>query len=273
MTRHVAIPTLAGPIREFRFEHPADRVEGEGYVYVLGFDSQTVKVGYTMDPQRRIARHASTAAVHGAAIRHLWLSGPHADPRINEQALIDFCGARATARIGSEYFAGVQFAEVVECAGRLDYVRLAIDLPARQRAVRDAEMDAYWGSQIRERQAVLVPSPLYAALCDAAKEADMQMYLLEKLIGPGGLSQQRLPARLRRAADRLKTSPDLIDRWKRLFPKHLTDEIETPLPAIPPGEAAAGQTPVAGGVAPTTAPVARGWAADPSPGSAAPESP
>jgi hypothetical protein len=35
----------------------------------------------------------------------------------------------------------------------------------------------------------------------------------------------------------------------------------------------AGSTPVAGGVAPTTAPVARGWAAGPSPGSVAPESP
>jgi hypothetical protein len=35
----------------------------------------------------------------------------------------------------------------------------------------------------------------------------------------------------------------------------------------------AGRTPVAGGVAPTTAPVARGWAAGPSPGSVAPESP
>jgi hypothetical protein len=272
MTDHATSPTLAGPIREFRFEHPTDRVEGEGYVYVLGFDSQTVKVGYTMDPQRRIARHASTAAVHGAAIRQLWLSGPHADPRTNEQALINFCAARATARIGSEYFAGVHFAEGVECADRLDYERLAIDLPARQRAARDAEMDAYWGSQIRERQAVLVPSSLYAALCDAAKEADMQMYLLEKLIGPGGLSQQRLPARLRRAVDRIETSPGLIDRWKRLLPKHFTDEIETPLLAFPQGEAAAGSTP-AGGVAPTTAPVARGWAADPSPGSVAPESP
>jgi anti-repressor protein len=53
----------------------------------------------------------------------------------------------------------------------------------------------------------------------------------------------------------------------------MTTTTMRPLPALPPGEAAAGQTPVAGGVAPTTAPVARGWAADPSPGSAAPESP
>jgi hypothetical protein len=49
--------------------------------------------------------------------------------------------------------------------------------------------------------------------------------------------------------------------------------LDLPLPARTPGETAAGQTPVAGGVAPTTAPVARGWAADPSPGSVAPESP
>jgi hypothetical protein len=45
-----------------------------------------------------------------------------------------------------------------------------------------------------------------------------------------------------------------------------------PLPALSPGEAAADRTP-AGGVAPTTAPVVRGRAADPSPGSVAPESP
>lgn len=91
-----------------------------GYVYVVAFDSDLVKVGRSRNPKRRLSEHEKGAAVHGASITNSWVSPPHVNYGDNEALLIDFCAARTTA-LGVEYFRGVDFDEVAQFAASLTF--------------------------------------------------------------------------------------------------------------------------------------------------------
>lgn len=84
------------------------------YIYVIAFDSGTLKAGRAADVIARLRTHRREAARHGVGVTAEWYSAPcgeHAAVRY-EQRLLDFCASRGTLRAGQEYFSGLDFEEV-----------------------------------------------------------------------------------------------------------------------------------------------------------------
>jgi hypothetical protein len=271
MTNHVTYDQAE--LRQFRYKGLAVRLYGEAHVYVLAFDSGLIKVGRTTKPQQRINAHLDNAQVHRATPLAVWLSVPHANAKANEDALISYCAGIATLKTRSEYFVGVELADLVAYAESLSYRRLDAPAPKVQKPSPTAQSDAEWGEKIRTGQVVALTTQEFEELSRKVELAEEIHVSLKRVLGTKELTLTKLPQRLRHAADVIELFPRVRGDWMRLLPD--MDENERPLPTHIQGEEAAGQTPV-GGVAPTTAPVVRGWAADPTPltpGSAAPESP
>jgi hypothetical protein len=111
------------PIRRFEFDEPA-KTYGEGFIYLVFFGNDTLKAGRTVEPQQRVGRHIHAGLVHGSPAYMVWVSGPHANARVNERAVLDYCRRRATKRIGKEYFVGVNPNRIVDYVEELEYLRL-----------------------------------------------------------------------------------------------------------------------------------------------------
>lgn len=91
---------------------------GQGYLYVIRFETGVVKVGQTNHPSRRIAEHRRDAFAYNVVIIDLWVSGIHDAHLANETKLI----AHARSVAGStrrEYFHGADFRQVAEFAAGL----------------------------------------------------------------------------------------------------------------------------------------------------------
>lgn len=107
----------------------------DGYIYVIGFTTGTVKAGRTNNPRGRIKAHLDAARKFGAGIAALWLSVRHANYMDNERELLSLLGK---PDYGSEYFTSVSFAEAVAAAEK----RLSFEvLSADERAARETETD------------------------------------------------------------------------------------------------------------------------------------
>ncbi|MBG0826074.1 hypothetical protein HS048_36005 [Planomonospora sp. ID91781] len=92
----------------------------EGFIYVVAFDSGTVKVGQAADAATRLAAHRRDAARHGIKVAAEWSSSSHDAFLANERKLIDFCRQKGTPQAGSsEYFIGLEFTEVRDFAAQL----------------------------------------------------------------------------------------------------------------------------------------------------------
>ncbi|WP_280499418.1 GIY-YIG nuclease family protein [Nocardia cyriacigeorgica] len=177
-------------------------VGGLGYVYVLGFDNGTVKVGNTTNPGRRIGSHDSNARKYGNRITDWWLSPPHQTYVDNESELIRTVGTWASGVEGREYFQGCGFDDVVHVAKKLPFTYLdAIEVGRRlfkaeqlktmlgPAAPRTAEFDAI--------QAILHPDPAaifggrdFSWSVDLADEADLAV--VERLAELWGVSSQEI---------------------------------------------------------------------------------
>lgn len=91
---------------------------GQGYLYVIRFETGVVKVGQTNHPARRIAEHRRDAFAYNVVITDLWISQAHDNHLSNETRLIAFVHSTA-GRMRREYFHGANFREVAEFAGGL----------------------------------------------------------------------------------------------------------------------------------------------------------
>ncbi|WP_405149376.1 hypothetical protein OG589_14325 [Sphaerisporangium sp. NBC_01403] len=85
-----------------------------GQIYVIAFDSGTLKVGRAADAQARLAMHRREAARHGIGVTSQWCSAPCSQHEavLYERQLLAFCASRGTLRAGAEYFVGLEFDEV-----------------------------------------------------------------------------------------------------------------------------------------------------------------
>lgn len=92
--------------------------DGKGYLYVLQFSTGSIKVGQTVDLQRRLADHRRDAHAFNVAITDYWVSPAHQGYLANERLLIAFCG-HVSRRAKSEYFHGIDLATVREFAAGL----------------------------------------------------------------------------------------------------------------------------------------------------------
>ncbi|MEU6342151.1 hypothetical protein ABZ883_14560 [Streptomyces sp. NPDC046977] len=91
-------------------------------IYAVRFSNDVVKVGYSARPLSRLRVHDRAARQMGIQIVQAWASEPHENARKNERLLIDFCAAnapRVTGEGAGEYFAGIDFGDVVEYASSL----------------------------------------------------------------------------------------------------------------------------------------------------------
>jgi hypothetical protein len=87
----------------------------KGFLYVVKFSSDLVKVGRSKMPTRRIRAHESEAVRHGLRIEREWISDEHNDCELSESRLIQMCQMSSGAKAGREYFR-LDFAEVVNAA-------------------------------------------------------------------------------------------------------------------------------------------------------------
>lgn len=98
-------------------------------LYVVRFDDNCVKVGFTTRPWAMRSRYDGDAKRGGRVVTDLWLSDPHVEARDNERDLKRWCDERGvcrnrvTAKDGSyvtgEYFDDLVFNDVVSYATTL----------------------------------------------------------------------------------------------------------------------------------------------------------
>lgn len=90
----------------------------DGYLYVIQFSDDVIKVGRTVDPRARFISHASEATRRGARMTDWWLSPPGPGHIRGEEALIR--DARASGRVfqRAEYFTGCSFEHLICQAAR-----------------------------------------------------------------------------------------------------------------------------------------------------------
>lgn len=93
----------------------------QSHIYVIAFDSGTLKVGRAADGANRLATHRREAARHGIGVTSQWCSTPCSEHAavLYEKQLIAFCSSQGTLRAGTEYFVGVEFDAVQSLAETL----------------------------------------------------------------------------------------------------------------------------------------------------------
>lgn len=97
-----------------------------GYLYVIRFSVDIIKVGRTIAPAGRFHTHYSHSRGLGISVTDQWVSSPHSETQRNETSLVEFCQSRAEKVNGREYFAGLRFDEVIRFAETLPYVPLQV---------------------------------------------------------------------------------------------------------------------------------------------------
>jgi putative transcriptional regulator len=120
-------------------------------IYVCLFSNGYVKVGRSLEPRARIALHAERVSCLGVEITGqlcIPVAAPNAQP--HEQLLIDRCVAHASQRFKSEWFAGLDFAQVCQWAKEItvlgDIEAVSIFKTIRERiGVRQGEMGLVLG--------------------------------------------------------------------------------------------------------------------------------
>jgi hypothetical protein len=128
-------------------EHTFDNIPGKsehgGYVYVLQFSGDILKVGRSVNPKNRLPQHAQMARSFNQRLLKCWVSPPHPTALKNERSLIKFCAQimdRTTGLGAGEYFSGDKFEDVVNFAKTLPCAKLT----PTERADRDARDAALW---------------------------------------------------------------------------------------------------------------------------------
>ncbi|MFI6595013.1 GIY-YIG nuclease family protein [Nonomuraea sp. NPDC050536] len=89
------------------------------YVYVVQFNSGTIKIGRTGNPASRLKSHATAARPHGIFVAAQWLSQPHPLARRNEIQLVEFCHTHFKSTNDGEYFMDARVDDVIAFAETL----------------------------------------------------------------------------------------------------------------------------------------------------------
>lgn len=114
-----------------------------GHAYVIGFDSGTVKVGSTANPDQRFRTLKRQAMQHGLRVVDARLSFEHAGYLDTEKQLIAFCRERCAGAPGREFFS-IPFADVAEFAETFEPFDIAaFDEKVQRMGEHVARMDAH----------------------------------------------------------------------------------------------------------------------------------
>jgi hypothetical protein len=134
---------------------PGRAHEGD-YLYVIQFNSGTIKVGRTGNPATRLKNYTTHGRPHGISVTAQWLSQPHRGARKNEGRLIAFCKARYTPLNDGEFFGDADPAEVIAAAERLTTLEPNTD---HLRMIRFGRVAGRIGTVPPEGPIVILPIP------------------------------------------------------------------------------------------------------------------
>ena len=105
------------------------------FIYVVEFSTGILKVGFSNEPNQRIAAHRVESRRFRADVLRTWVSPAHEGGKANEHALIAWCSRSGINETGNEYFRDVEFDDVVAYAKSLSYPPVpaprALQLPPR----------------------------------------------------------------------------------------------------------------------------------------------
>ena len=94
-----------------------------GWLYVIDFSDNVIKIGQTTDARQRIKRHHWDARKRGAEVRRWWISVKHSNKSETESVLKQCCLRHWTLFDGDEYFANADFDMAVTYAMFFRYTR------------------------------------------------------------------------------------------------------------------------------------------------------
>jgi hypothetical protein len=124
-------------------------------LYVCLFSNGHIKVGRSIDPKSRIATHVDRVACLGVALDTSYVTECANAADFRERVLIDRCAQAAAERFQSEWFAGLDFAEVTKWAYAAAHEDVSL-------APKDATR---WSKVITELRAVGFTQTAIAAHC------------------------------------------------------------------------------------------------------------
>lgn len=110
---------LPGQIERELWEDFLPPQEGQGYLYVLEFETGSIKVGQTTDAARRVYEHCRDAWAYNVVMTNVWISKPHEGYLTNEVALIAAVSEFGGERAKREYFHDADFDKCVQLAESL----------------------------------------------------------------------------------------------------------------------------------------------------------
>jgi len=140
-----------------------------GYLYVIRFDTDVIKVGMSVAPAGRLRAHHAYSRGLGISITDQWVSVPHKQTLANEKELITFCRANASRTNAREYFVGLDFTSVIGYAETLPYIPAADAATAHDVPNAPRWRQTYETLQERIVAGLYEPGvqlPSYAAICD-----------------------------------------------------------------------------------------------------------
>ena len=130
------------------------RAEFGGYVYVIKFGNDMIKVGRTKDARSRVSGHRKDARTFGTSLARWWVSPLHDGWLENEEALKSLAHELGGTPVSPEYFNGVSFDDLLAKACELPFP--AVDVAEALQAEAAARCVPEWPDADLDRCRVLI---------------------------------------------------------------------------------------------------------------------
>jgi hypothetical protein len=98
------------------------------FLYIVQFDTGSIKVGRTANPVARLKAHAAAARTQGVQVTAQWVSQAVPAAPDMERKLLGFCSSRYASLNGGEYFASAVAQEVLTHAESLSLQMTQVDV-------------------------------------------------------------------------------------------------------------------------------------------------
>lgn len=185
----------------------------EAHVYIVAFNSDLIKVGYSASPDKRIGQHGAVAARFGHALAAQWVSPLHVDAPSREKELISYCEKRGRRTAGNEYFTGLSFRKVRTYAETLAYAPASKEQVEAQ-ATKLAAVREQWRIKSPEGRLVRLPMPISGGALTGDRDDAETVTALAQFLGMDAGQTAALP-------------DEIFDRAKELIAEHLNQLNET----------------------------------------------
>lgn len=147
-----------------------DTEAGSGFLYLIQFSCDVVKIGRTHQLLARMNAHIAEASAYQARIVSLWLSEPRSDYVDLERGLLAYAASnRVGRRARKEYFHGADFAVLVQAAEDLCRSTTTLDSAPGKTDASPANADLAPPAEANQERASSVGA------CPAAPKTNMSL--------------------------------------------------------------------------------------------------